>query len=670
MIELPTIAVQHKDIIRAVAQPGAESLADLARQIGKDRSNTKRAIGHLVDEGLLERDDGSPLPVLTEAGMAAKVALDRAEGLAELPPGVVILRHDQIRPHPLNPRKDFESDEAIDALAELRESIVTRRAVRQNLEVYPPDANGVHYLVAGERRWRAVGEAIHDGDLPGDFPLLCVVKDPGDAATHLFDALDENLQRRNLSELEEARAFQLLREQGQSTAEIADRVHRSQKHVQDRLKLLTLPEETLALLETGEISYTQARHLMQEHRPAPPAPRPPPKSEPEPEPLKLSAKQALVLVELADKCERMPTDYGFMGQEGYTTIADQPIEGAAGDLLRDGIIGVRRGPGDHRGFARVYLHSKGARAWLEEAGFYQGEGERAALLRHVRAAVVGEPKADAAAEAGRYITAWLNVEPKPGASILPGGDASWAAPETAQQGAEAPRPRPPEPEQPHLLEPSAEEEAAMAQAKAAERDRIDDERAVDEFAAIMKAKLATARAKGRGGWPTAPVGELAASLVEHVSKGDPVDVANFCMMVALRTYPNATTLRDAATGRVFPQGPLSGPPAPWVEMVRAASGFLRIAGCPGPQRVRLIAALQAIHHRRDMGGDWGAEAFDPPEVALQALAKPARAAVRGIDRLSEIGFAMPADVSLYTIVGEIEAALREAAPFLPPEGAE
>lgn len=64
-----------------------------------------------------------------------------------------------------------------------------------------------------------------------------------------------------------------------------------------------------------------------------------------------------------------------------------------------------------------------------------------------------------------------------------------------------------------------------------------DDLAVDRFAAIMKAKLAVARDKGRGGWEDreqCPDGYLSQLLREHVEKGDPVDVANLAMMLSLR----------------------------------------------------------------------------------------------------------------------------------------
>lgn len=54
---------------------------------------------------------------------------------------------------------------------------------------------------------------------------------------------------------------------------------------------------------------------------------------------------------------------------------------------------------------------------------------------------------------------------------------------------------------------------------------------VQMFAEAMKAKLAASREKGRTGWQTIPPAELWGMLQDHVHKGDPVDVANFAMMI-------------------------------------------------------------------------------------------------------------------------------------------
>ncbi len=64
-----------------------------------------------------------------------------------------------------------------------------------------------------------------------------------------------------------------------------------------------------------------------------------------------------------------------------------------------------------------------------------------------------------------------------------------------------------------------------------------DEWAVDRFASQMKTKLAETRAKGRGGWEDkqqCTAEDLSYYLRACVEKGDPVDVANFCMMLAIR----------------------------------------------------------------------------------------------------------------------------------------
>nr|WP_244125155.1 helix-turn-helix transcriptional regulator [Burkholderia gladioli] len=61
--------------------------------------------------------------------------------------------------------------------------------------------------------------------------------------------------------------------------------------------------------------------------------------------------------------------------------------------------------------------------------------------------------------------------------------------------------------------------------------RHSDDIAVDAFAVEMKAKMAAARAKGRSGWETCAPEDLSRMLREHVEKGDPRDVANFCMML-------------------------------------------------------------------------------------------------------------------------------------------
>ncbi|WP_208454054.1 VRR-NUC domain-containing protein [Burkholderia gladioli] len=73
--------------------------------------------------------------------------------------------------------------------------------------------------------------------------------------------------------------------------------------------------------------------------------------------------------------------------------------------------------------------------------------------------------------------------------------------------------------------------ASQAAAPADTREPHADDVAVDEFAIEMKAKMAAARAKGHSGWETCAPADLSRMLREHVEKGGPRDVANFCMML-------------------------------------------------------------------------------------------------------------------------------------------
>ena len=156
---------------------------------------------------------------------------------------------DAIRPNPEQPRTHIDPG----ALEELADSI---RAVGllQPLLVIP--GRGGHYtLVAGERRWRAARRAgltsvpVFVTSLAGDELLAA--------------ALVENLQREDLSPLEEARAYErLLQTTGGTQAEIARRVGKSRSAVANALRLLHLPDRIKDSLAAGEISEGHARAIL------------------------------------------------------------------------------------------------------------------------------------------------------------------------------------------------------------------------------------------------------------------------------------------------------------------------------------------------------------------------------------------------------------------------
>jgi ParB family chromosome partitioning protein len=164
-------------------------------------------------------------------------------GLAEIPV-------DALRPNPEQPRERFDETR----LAELAESI-RRYGVLQPLLV-SEDPDGGYVVIAGERRWRAARAA-------GLATVPAVIRERPGARDELALALVENLQRRDLSPLEEARAFEHLRsEHGLSHSEIAAQIGRDRSTVANALRLLKLPDEVQALVESGELSAGHGRTLL------------------------------------------------------------------------------------------------------------------------------------------------------------------------------------------------------------------------------------------------------------------------------------------------------------------------------------------------------------------------------------------------------------------------
>jgi len=154
-----------------------------------------------------------------------------------------------IRTSPQNPRKKMRG------IDELTES-VKAKGVLHPLLVRPVGATQVE-IVAGERRYTAAGRA-------GLEALPCIVREM-DAATALELALVENLERNDLTPLEEGRAFEMLMRAYKRTAEqVASRVGRSVQYVRQRLRLAThLAPELAKLVESDRLDVGAALLLAQ-----------------------------------------------------------------------------------------------------------------------------------------------------------------------------------------------------------------------------------------------------------------------------------------------------------------------------------------------------------------------------------------------------------------------
>ncbi len=159
-----------------------------------------------------------------------------------------LIRLDEIRPNPFQPRANAQEDltELVETVREM--GVLQPVLVRRRRDGYE--------LVTGERRFRAAG-------LAGLAEIPAVVRSVDDRQM-LELALVENLQRKNLNPVEEAAAFQRLADEFKLTHEdIARRVGRDRSTVTNALRLLALPFKVRDALAAGQISAGHARALLQ-----------------------------------------------------------------------------------------------------------------------------------------------------------------------------------------------------------------------------------------------------------------------------------------------------------------------------------------------------------------------------------------------------------------------
>ena len=186
---------------------------------------------------------GRGLSALFGEAAAGEVGRDAADAPREVP-----IEH--LAPKPLQPRRRFDEAEierladSIRAVGMLQPLLVRRHGERADR----------YEIVAGERRWRAAQRAqLHR--------VPVVVRELGDAET-LEAALIENIQREDLSPLEEAAAYRgLIDRFGHTQEALGQRVGKSRSYVANSLRLLGLPDRVKALLEEGALTAGHARAL-------------------------------------------------------------------------------------------------------------------------------------------------------------------------------------------------------------------------------------------------------------------------------------------------------------------------------------------------------------------------------------------------------------------------
>ena len=171
------------------------------------------------------------------------VELDKVRSTKDVP-----IEHLHANPH--QPRQDFDEE----AIAELAGSIKENGVLQPILVRRHPDRSGEFEIVAGERRWRAAQAAqLHS--------VPVIIRELTDAQS-LELALVENLQRQDLTPLDEAEAYKrLMNEFGHTQEDLGRAVGKSRSHIANSLRLLTLPSGVRTLLQRGALSAGHARAL-------------------------------------------------------------------------------------------------------------------------------------------------------------------------------------------------------------------------------------------------------------------------------------------------------------------------------------------------------------------------------------------------------------------------
>ncbi|MDK1716186.1 ParB/RepB/Spo0J family partition protein [Dellaglioa algida] len=162
---------------------------------------------------------------------------------------IVRLNLDEIRPNPYQPRKTFNED----ALKELAASI-KKSGVFQPIIVRESVIKG-YEIIAGERRFRA-------SKLAGVADVPAIVRTMTEESM-MEVAILENLQREELSPLEEAEAYNTLMEKLNLTqSQVSERLGKSRPYIANYLRLLGLPHAVKELIQADQLSMGQARTLL------------------------------------------------------------------------------------------------------------------------------------------------------------------------------------------------------------------------------------------------------------------------------------------------------------------------------------------------------------------------------------------------------------------------
>lgn len=212
--------------------------------IEKKKRGLGRGLSALLGEETASVVEENPVNVTKIAGTTGEVVSFSSGNQKTVPITLLI-------PGKYQPRHTFE-EEAIEGLA----SSIKEKGILQPILVRPhPHHSGEYEIIAGERRWQAAQRAqLHE------VPVIVKEMDDKDAAEI---ALVENLQRQDLSPLEEAEGYRRLMDEFSHTQDaLSKALGKSRSHVANMMRLLALPHDVKSFLEDGLLSTGHARALL------------------------------------------------------------------------------------------------------------------------------------------------------------------------------------------------------------------------------------------------------------------------------------------------------------------------------------------------------------------------------------------------------------------------
>ena len=209
------------------------------------------------DETVAHAPTAAAPPAVAAAAVdaAAEAAAGNADDSGAL--GFRMVAIARLIPNPLQPRRHFDDDALKDLMKSIRE-----QGILQPLIVRPTRSEAGNFeIVAGERRWRAAQRAqVHEAPV--------IIRDFTDEEA-LAVALIENIQRDELSPIEEAEAYaRLSHDFGKTQEQVAEVVGKSRSHIANMVRLLDLPDDVRAMLADGQLSAGHARAILRAADPA------------------------------------------------------------------------------------------------------------------------------------------------------------------------------------------------------------------------------------------------------------------------------------------------------------------------------------------------------------------------------------------------------------------